>query len=122
MNICIPTDTGDGRAAVISEHFGSTPFFTFVDTESGLIEVIDNRERDHLHGQCVPMNSLAGKKVEAVLCRGMGLRAVRKLQEAGIKVLRTEAETVAAILQELERGGAVEMTAEQACRHHKNCG
>jgi len=122
MKICIPTETGDGRAAVIAGHFGSATFYALVDTENGLVEVVDNSDREHLHGQCVPIRALTGKNVEAVLCRGMGLRAIQRLQEAGIRVLRTEAETVAAVLQEIERGGVVEMTAEQACRHHKNCG
>ena len=38
MKICIPTMDDRGREGMPSDHFGSAPFFTFVDTEGEVFQ------------------------------------------------------------------------------------
>ncbi len=118
MKICIPTETNEGLAAVVYGHFGSAPFFTVVDTESNLVEVIENANQHHAHGMCQPMGALTGKNVDAVVTGGMGARAVQKLQEGGIKVYRAIPGSVADIVSQYAKGGLQEITVENACAQH----
>ena len=88
MRICIPTATKDGKSAEVYGHFGSAPYFTIYDTEKNTVELIDNANQHHSHGMCHPMGSLTGKNIDAVVCGGMGARAVEKLNNSGIKTYR----------------------------------
>ena len=119
--ICFPTGTAEGLKAPLHGHFGSAPFFTLADTESGDIEVRDNRGRVHAHGACHPVGALEGLDVRAVVCAGMGLRALQKLEESGIEVYRSAAATVEEALREIREGRAEKLDAAGACAHHKGC-
>jgi predicted Fe-Mo cluster-binding NifX family protein len=122
MRICVPTGTEEGLTAAVHGHFGSAPFFTIVDTKTLAIEVRDNRGRVHAHGGCHPVGALDGLAVQAVVCGGMGLRALQKLEEAGIEVYRIDAPTVGDAVRLIQEGKAERLTAEGACAHHKGCG
>jgi ArsR family transcriptional regulator len=118
MKICIPTETNEGRTARAYGHFGSAPFFTICDTESGEVEVIDNSNQHHSHGMCHPMEALAGKGVDAVVTGGAGARAVQKLNDSGIKVYRAVEGTVADIAAQFASGKLEEISVQNACAHH----
>ncbi|OGD24299.1 MAG: hypothetical protein A2Y56_14290 [Candidatus Aminicenantes bacterium RBG_13_63_10] len=121
MKICIPTETGLGLKARVYGHFGSAPFFTLADTETGDIETRDNQGRVHEHGACHPAGAIEGLGVKAVVCGGMGLRAIQKLREAGIEVYRSMAATVEEALREVRENRVEKLTDDQACLHHKGC-
>jgi len=118
MKICIPTETNQGKTAVVYEHFGSAPYFTIVDTETESIEIINNVDQHHTHGMCHPMKSLMGKKIDAVVTGGMGARAVQGLNQSGIKAYRTIPGIVADIINRFTKGGLEEITVENACAQH----
>jgi predicted DNA-binding protein (UPF0251 family)/predicted Fe-Mo cluster-binding NifX family protein len=120
VKLCIPTATNEGKDAAVHGHFGSAPYFTIYDTAAGAVEIIDNANQHHSHGACQPMNALTGKNIDAVVCAGMGARAVLKLNEAGIKVYRAVAGTAADIAGQFLKGGLEEITVENACSQH-NC-
>ena len=120
MRICIPTTTNDGKTANVHAHFGSAPFFTIYDADKDAVEIIDNANQHHSHGMCQPMGALIGKKIDAVVCGGMGARAIQKLNEADIKVYRAIPGSVEEIAQQFSKGGLEEITAENACQEH-NC-
>ncbi len=121
MKVCIPTETNEGLKARVYGHFGSAPFFTLVDIEGKGVEVIDNGNQDHAHGQCHPVASLQGREVNAVITGGMGLRAVQMFQNAGIKVFRAETGTVEDVVREIVGGRLKEITLDDACGHHGGC-
>ena len=52
MKICIPTEDNRGLEGMVCGHFGSAPFFTLVDTDSGSCEIIGNSASEHGHGGC----------------------------------------------------------------------
>jgi predicted Fe-Mo cluster-binding NifX family protein len=121
MKICLPTETDRGLDALLYGHFGSAPYFTIADTETGTLEVRDNQGRVHAHGACHPVGAIEGLGVQAVVCGGMGLRALQKLEESGLEVYRSEAVTVGEALREIKEGRAEKLTADGACRHHGGC-
>ena len=87
MKICIPTKDERGMESELFGHFGSAPFFTVVDSESGEVEIRQNDNTHHGRGGCHPMRQFGSQSVDAVVCQGMGRRAVASLTEAGVRVL-----------------------------------
>ena len=118
MKICIPTETNEGKAAQVYGHFGSAPYFTICDIKEDTIEIIDNTNQHHAHGMCQPIRALAGRVVHAVVCGGMGARAVMMLNESGIKTYRAIAGSVEEVLKCYEAGSLEEITVENSCASH----
>jgi predicted Fe-Mo cluster-binding NifX family protein len=121
MRVCIPTDDDRGNDAHVCDHFGSTPFFTIVDTESGEVEVIGNAEEQHQHGMCNPMGQLLSRSIDAVICRGLGRRALALLEQAGVEVYVAEQETVSRIIESARKGEVQRMGLDDACGGHAHC-
>jgi predicted Fe-Mo cluster-binding NifX family protein len=120
MRLCIPTGTADGKTAIVHAHFGGAPYFTIYDTDKGEVEVVNNDNQHHSHGMCQPLAVLSTKNINAVVCGGMGARAIMKLNEAGIKAYRAVPGSVEEIAQQFAKGGLEEITVENACQQH-NC-
>jgi predicted Fe-Mo cluster-binding NifX family protein len=120
MRICIPTQGDEGLEAAVAGHWGRAPFLTLVDTDSGEVAVLANTP--HGEGHCHPTGPLEGRGVEAILCSGVGRRAVAALEEAGIRVLVTQAERVDAAVEELRTGAVRVLGASAACGGHPGGG
>lgn len=118
LKICVPTVGNQGVKEKVYEHFGSAPFFTIVNLETGGVEVIDNQNHHHSHGACHPMMSLNGKGVEAVVTGGMGRRAIEMLNADNIRVYRASGDIVADVVKELKAGSLEELLPETACAGH----
>jgi predicted Fe-Mo cluster-binding NifX family protein len=118
MILCIPVEQAEGETSRVHGHFGSAACFLFFDTEKGTFEAVENENVHHSHGQCHPMKSLEGRNVGAVLCQGMGRRAVERLKEGGVKVLVGETRTAGEAIRAYREGRLVELTLEAACDGH----
>jgi predicted Fe-Mo cluster-binding NifX family protein len=94
MRICVPTATDEGIDAAIYPHFGSAPFFSILDTDTGIVDVVPNAHQQHEHGQCNPVGSLMGVELDAVVVRGMGRNALARLTQAGIPVYIADRDTL----------------------------
>lgn len=115
MRLCIPTTEETGLDARLSPHFGSAPFYTVADTASRSLSVLVNDHARHAHGQCEPTRSLTTQGIEAVVCRGLGRRALTGLRELGISVLITEAHTVGQALKDFDARKLHPLAEEDAC-------
>lgn len=100
MRLCIPTASGEGLAATLSEHFGRAPVFTLIDTESAEVQTFPNPERRHDHGRCAVAAHLADRNVDGVVCREIGRNSLEALTALGIVVYETEARTVGDVRNE----------------------
>ncbi len=118
MRLCIPTSTDEGAASAVYGHFGSAPFFVILDTETGAVETVENGDAHHAHGMCQPLSRLDGKKIDAVICGGMGMRAVAALRQAGIRAFRAGEGRAADVAGLLSAGKLEEITPENACSSH----
>ena len=118
MRLCIPTETENGKSAQVYGHFGSAPFFTIYDTEKDVVEVIKNDNEHHAHGMCHPMSAITGKEIDAVVCGGMGARAVMNLNAGGVKAYRAIQGTVADVAGQFSKGGLEEITIDNSCMKH----
>ena len=125
MRLCFPTVDDGGVNARLSPHFGSAPFFTLIDDGTRRSEVMTNHKAAHRHGACMPVDDLRQRGVDAVICRGLGARALAHLRTMGIPVLVTERWDVAGALSDFDAGALTTMPDHQACRghgHHETMG
>ncbi len=119
MRICIPTVDDRGRDADLSEHFGNAPFFTIYDSETDSYETVNNADHEHEHGMCHPMDNLKTKGINCVVCKGLGRRALLKLNVSGIDVLKADGSTVSDIVGNFSAEKLKKIDAENACPDHR---
>jgi len=120
MKICIPTASNQGKESRLFDHFGSAPYFTLYHSDTGELEIVSNQNEHHAHGQCNPVSMISSHHVEAVICRGMGRRAILALQNAGITVYLSRSVTAEECLREFEENKLAVITPEEACPGHSH--
>ncbi|MBC8425480.1 NifB/NifX family molybdenum-iron cluster-binding protein [bacterium] len=118
MKVCIPTTQGTGLEDAVCEHFGSAPYFTICDLEAADATVVANDNAHHAHGTCHPLSQLADHAFDAIVCGGMGRRALEMLRQQGFKVYRATQPTVRDTLTALKAGELAELDAAHACGGH----
>ncbi|MCW4011105.1 MAG: NifB/NifX family molybdenum-iron cluster-binding protein [Candidatus Bathyarchaeota archaeon] len=99
--IVIPVAEDNGLDAPLSEHFGPAPYFAVVDlNEAGeVLEVKTIRNTSkHEEGTCQTPSYVAELKPDVVVVYDMGPKALQAFHDAGITVMKTEAETVNQLL------------------------
>ena len=119
MKICFPVESDKGMNSEVYGHFGSAPVFVVVDSETKVIEAINNQNLIHEHGMCNPLKALDGKKVDAIVVGGIGAGAISKLNVAGIKVFRAFQGSVQQNILALENNKMAELTIQHACGGHR---
>jgi predicted Fe-Mo cluster-binding NifX family protein len=115
--IVVPTDDERGLNARLSEHFGRAPYFVVVELEDGnvsSVQVIPN-ESEHFGGFGRAAEAILRLRPSAVITYGMGPRALRAFQEAGVAVLRANADTVKDVIEAYKQGTLEELT--EGCLH-----
>jgi predicted Fe-Mo cluster-binding NifX family protein len=118
MKICMPVLEAKGMESVVYGHFGSAPCFALYDTETRDVLFSENKEAEHEHGSCMPVDALRKMGAEAVLCRGMGLRAANHLVAAGIKPFIVEAETIAEAVGKYNSRDVRVLDEQTSCHAH----
>ena len=118
MKIAIPVAEDFGLESLVYGHFGSAPVFVLVDLETMSVESLGNQDQVHVHGQCSPVQALAGTKPDAVVVGGIGAGALLGLRRARIKVYRCSGGTIAQALQQLKAGELPEMKEDSVCSGH----
>ena len=119
MIIAVPLETSEGPDSLICEHFGSAPFYAVCDTDSGKLQIVENSNRGHKHGQCSPIDVFSQNNIEAVLCKGIGARAIGKLRMLNIDVFVAGGlSTLSEALDSYKRGVMRIVEAQDACQAH----
>lgn len=119
MKVCVPTNGQGGIEAMVSEHFGRSPTYTVVDTESGKVEVIANTS-EHMGGAGKPPEQILRTGAHVLVCSGLGPRAIDMFESYGIEVY-VGATGSARDAVEMWRSGRLQMaTDENACKEHRH--
>ncbi len=118
MFVCIPIEENQGLGSRVCAHFGSTPEFLIVDTDTSSTRAIPNKNQHHGHGMCAPIASLEGERIDAIVVGGIGMGALNKLRAANVQVFLSDQPTVAATLAALKAGTLQPVQPGQACAHH----
>jgi len=118
MRIAFPSEDDQGLESRVYGHFGSAPHFIVVDTDTGSCAPIINQNREHAHGQCQPIAALGGEAIDAVVVGGIGGGALRKLNDAGIRIYRAVEGSIRENVTLVRAGRLPEFTLDQTCAGH----
>jgi predicted Fe-Mo cluster-binding NifX family protein len=118
MKICMPVLDDKGTESIVYGHFGSAPFFALFDTETNAVSIVNNSVGEHEHGQCMPVDAIKKIGAEAVLCKGMGMRAANLLLGAGITPYMVDAGTISEAIIQYKAKNYTALDAQNACQHH----
>lgn len=118
MKIAFPVVENNGLNSSVHGHFGSAPFFVFVDLDTDVVETFENPDQDHQHGACNPMDALGGRKVDGVVVGGIGGGALKKLNNDGITVYRAAEGSVGENARMIKSGNLSVFDPGQVCGHH----
>jgi predicted Fe-Mo cluster-binding NifX family protein len=122
MKICFAVEKDQGINSAVYGHFGSAPAFLMVDTESGSVATVGNRDMIHAHGACNPIMAIGGQSVDAVVVGGIGAGALNRLNAEGIQVYAARAETVSQNVDLLKEGKLPVLTLQHSCAGHQQGG
>jgi len=121
VRIVVPVSDERGTDAQLSQHFGRAPFFVVIDLDSeGNVvgqETVANRS-EHFGGVGTPPELILRLKPTALVTYGMGFKALNIFQDAGVAVLRTEANTVREVIKEYNNNELQELT--EGCHHARH--
>lgn len=117
MKICVPVENNKGLDSKPFGHFGSAPSFVVCDLESGDLKHIDNGDLNHEHGKCQPLKALSGTEVDAVIVGGIGQGAISKLKQMGIKIYKSQADTIKENIDLLKNNKLQEFSINHTCNH-----
>ncbi len=116
--IVIPVEDEGGLNAQLSEHFGRAPYFVVVEfkdnEEISSLETVTNIG-EHFGGRGTAFDRIAELKPNAVITWGMGPRALSNFQNAGIAVLRANANSVKEVIEAYKENKLQELT--EGCHH-----
>lgn len=118
MLVCIPVVEDRGLESQVCEHFGSSPAFIIVNTETGGHEALVNHSMHHGHGGCAPLTDLLDRGIHALVVGGIGRGALQKAERGGVRTFRATHGTVAETLAAYLAGGLEPVSLEGACAHH----
>jgi len=122
MKICFPVQKDDGLDSEVYNHFGSAPVFVVIDTDTNSLASINNRDQHHTHGACNPMKALDNQKVDAIVVGGIGAGALTRLNQMGITVHRSQAETIASNMALFATQSLPVLTLQGCCGGHSDDG
>ena len=117
MKICIPTIGENGLDNTIGEHFGRVPTYTIVDLDTNEVKVIPNTS-EHMGGQGYPPEIMAREGVNAMVCRGLGRRAIMMFEELGIDVYIGASGTVKDAIEAFKQDSLQKANINNACGQH----
>jgi predicted Fe-Mo cluster-binding NifX family protein len=122
MKICFPVQKDEGIESSVYNHFGSAPMFVVFDTDTKGLSTVNNRDQHHSHGACNPMKALDNQKVDAIVVGGIGAGALTRLNQMGIRVHRSQAETIRENMAMFVSQSLPELTVQGCCGGHSHDG
>jgi predicted Fe-Mo cluster-binding NifX family protein len=122
QRIVIPTADDGGLNAHLANALWEAPYFTVIDTdENGAVlsvrAVVNTGE--HFGGSGHMHDSILELKPNAVVAYGMGSRGLNGFQDAGVAVLRADADTVKELVAAYKEDRLQELTEGCHQAHHK---
>lgn len=106
-----------GLRGEVSPHFGRAPTFTIVNTETSQVEIVGNVS-EHFGGMGKAPTIIANAKADALLCSGIGPRAISMFQQLGIRVFTGASGSVETSVKAFMEGRLTEATDKDACAEH----
>jgi predicted Fe-Mo cluster-binding NifX family protein len=122
MKVCFPVEKAEGLESRVYGHFGSAPVFIVVETDNNAVTTISNKDQHHEHGACNPLKALNNEKVDAIVVGGIGMGALSKLTQLGIKVFQAKASSIRENMKMMKSEELPAFTPQQCCSGHSHIG
>jgi predicted Fe-Mo cluster-binding NifX family protein len=116
--IIVPAEDKSGLNAPLAEHFGRAPYFAVVELDdSGNVANVKTVENvgEHAGGVGQAHDHIVALKPDAIVVYGMGPRGLISFQNAGIAVLKANANTVGEVITAYKQNQLQELT--EGCEH-----
>ena len=120
MKIAFPVIDENGLEANMAGHFGRAPYFTVYDEETKNVNVISN-QGDHFGGKLAVPTFLKNNGVHALICLGLGRKAITMFDQYGIQVFITSCTNVNDALKSYQNGELNNASEADGCagsKHH----
>ena len=115
--VCVPTAGRGGLEDTVGEHFGRVPTYTIFDSGTRTVEVVDNTS-EHAGGRGLPADILSKLKIDVLLCRGAGRRALDIFGSNGIEVCVGVDGTAGEAIYAWKAGTLSSASNADACQQH----
>ncbi|MBP7462195.1 MAG: NifB/NifX family molybdenum-iron cluster-binding protein [Candidatus Delongbacteria bacterium] len=102
MKICMPTLGNLGLSESVHDHFGNAPYIAIYDTATRILTIVNNNHPYHQHEDCQPLSLISQYDIKAVLANTMGNRSIQILNSGGVKVYRSNGETLQEAIRQFE--------------------
>ena len=120
--IVVPTIGQQGLNDNLAEHFGRAPYFTAVDLDDNgevtNVKTVPN-SGEHAGGMGHAHDNILDLKPNVIIVYGMGPRGLITFQNAGVSVLRANADTVKEVVAGYKEDKLQVLTEGCADAHHQ---
>ena len=108
MRYIVPLQENAGPGSKVSYHLGRAPFFAIIESRDGSLtfEIRPNPAYswEHGGGACGIMDLISALGADALVVKHVGVRAARRLVEAGVPVYETSSDELSGVLDEIRSG------------------
>ena len=118
VRIVVPVSEEKGIDSQLSQHFGRAPFYAIIDLDDDgnvIGQGTISNTSEHFGGVGLPPDRILQLQTKALVTYGLGSKALKMFQDAGVAVLRTEASTVREVVTAYMNNELQELT--QGCHH-----
>lgn len=119
--IVIPTNDQTGLNAHLAAHFGRAQWYTVIDIDEGKIgnvKVFPNMG-EHAGGVGFSHDNILKLKPTVIIVYGMGPRGLTTFHNAGVAVMKANADTVNEVINAFIEKKLDELT--EGCQHAHHC-
>lgn len=120
--VIVPTEDQQGLNARLAEHFGRAPYYTIVELENSEVSNVKTVPNvgEHAGGMGFSHDHILEHKPTALIVYGMGPRGLTSFQDAGVAVLKANADTVSEVISAYKNDALPELTEGCEHAHHKD--
>lgn len=122
IKVVVPVADERGLDAQLAEHFGRAPYFVIAELEENgevsSLKTVSNIG-EHFGGMGSPHDGILELKPNAIIVYGMGPRGLSSFQEAGVAVLKANANTVREVIAAYKENELQELT--EGCHQARHC-
>ncbi len=121
--VVIPTEDQNGLNSRLAEHFGRAPYYAVIEfDEKGEISNVKTVPNigEHAGGVGYSHDNILELKPNAIIVYGMGPRGLNSFQNAGVAILKANANTVSEVAAAYKEDKLQELTSGCEHAHHKD--
>lgn len=118
MVIAVPVNERKGLSSRVARHFGRCEYYALINEGGELLKFIKNSSR-HKGGVKQPPEVIHDNGADALLCTGIGPKAIEFCKKLGIKVFVGRGGTIKQIFESWNNDELTRASADEACEEHR---